>query len=139
VIACAEAKVEQVVVFRAGGRLEDLFPFRKHVGHEDVRLAVVVDVRRVHAHGKAARVPGRASDGLGECSVAVVDVEEVVFLEIVRDVQVGAAVEIDIRNGDAEPEPFDPVIAVVDAGGGAHVHEMAAIVPVQPIRRCRVR
>src|SRR4029450_10545308 len=71
--------------------------------------------------------------------VAVVDVEKVVFLEVVRDVQVRAAVEVYVGGDSDEPESLDPVVAVVDAGGGADVHEMTAIVAIQTVRRCRVR
>ena len=56
-------------------------------------------------------------------------VEEVVLLEIVGDVDVRAAVEVQVAHDEPEPEPF---AAAIDAGGGADVDEVAAVVAVQP-------
>ena len=104
----------------------------QHVEHHEVRPAVVVEVGGVHAHGGVARVAHGPGDRLGERAVAVVDVEKIVFLKVVGDVQVGAAVEVQVARDDAQAIPFD---AAVDAGLVAHVHEVAAVVPVEAVAR----
>src|SRR2546430_13989283 len=85
-----------------------------------------------------AQVPQRRGAGLGERAVAIVEVEEVVFLKIVGDVQVGAAVEIQVARNRAETVSHR---ATVQAGALAHIDEVAPVVAVEavappPTRRC---
>src|SRR5260370_21598731 len=56
-------------------------------------------------------------------------VEEVVFLEVIRDVYVHAAVAVDISRDDAEAIAKN---APVNSRRFADVHEMAAVVPIEP-------
>src|SRR5258706_9301893 len=80
-------------------------------------------------------MPGGAGDRFGEGAVAVVEIEEVVLLEIVRDIEVGTPVEIEVARHDAEAVPFDPA---VDAGVGADIGEVAAVVAEQAVAGLRV-
>ena len=66
----------------------------------------------------------------GEGSVAVVDVDVIVFLKIVGDVDVRAAVEIEITDYYAETIGLEPA---VDVSVLAHVDEMVSIIPVEPV------
>ena len=75
----------------------------------------------------------RLGDGLGERAVAIVDVEVVVPLKIVRDVQVRAAVAIEIARHDAQPESIHAPFRYT--GRFTHVSKAAAVVPVQAVSR----
>src|SRR5258706_5825165 len=57
-----------------------------------------------------------------------------VLLEIVRDIEVGTPVEIEVARHDAEAVPFDPA---VDAGVGADIGEVAAVVAEQAVAGLR--
>ena len=78
---------------------------------------------------------GGLRNRLGESPVAIVEIEKVVFREIIGDVDVGATVEIDVADDHTEAEPFH---AAIDAGRRADVHEVAAFVPIQPVAGFRV-
>src|SRR5258706_11802081 len=58
-----------------------------------------------------------------------------VLLEIVRDIEVGTPVEIEVPRHDAEAVPFDPA---VDAGLAADIGEVAAVVAEQAVAGLRV-
>jgi len=73
----------------------------------------------------AASAPSRSGsyarglrDRLREGAVAVVEIKKSVFREIVGDVDVGTAIEIDVARDDAEAKSLH---AAVDMGGGADV------------------
>ena len=77
-----------------------------------------------------ARVAHGGGDRLGERSVAVVVVEEVVFLKIVGDVEVGAAVPVQIARDHAQAVSRG---ASVEAGALTHVHKVAPVVPIEAV------
>src|SRR5256712_12882291 len=83
-----------------------------------------------------ARVAYGCGDRFGERAVAVVIVEKVVFLKVVGDVQVGAAVPVQIARDHAEAVPRG---AAAEAGVAAHVYKMASVVPVEAVTRSRAR
>ena len=133
-IAGLQPEVKDVEALGIGGGLEDLLLVGQHVEDRDVRSAIVVEVGGVDAHREPAGVPGGLGDRLGEGAVAVVEVEEIVLLKVVRDVQIGAAIEVQIARDDAQAESFD---AAVDARLLAHIHEVAAVVSEEAISRPR--
>ena len=112
------------------GGLEDVLLLGQHVEHHQVRSPVVVVVGDIDAHRGMAGVPQRRGAGLGKRAVTVVDVEKVVLLEVIGDVQVGAAIEVHVARDHAQAVPLD---APVDVGLGAHIHEMAPVVAEQPV------
>ena len=116
-------------------RLEHVFALGEHVRRDDVRPRVVVEVGRVHAHRRPARVPHRRGADLRKRAIAVVVVQKIVFLKVVRDVQVGAAIAIEVARHHTEPIAEG---AAVDAGRGAHVHEVAMVVAIQPVARAGI-
>src|SRR3954466_11279643 len=73
---------------------------------------------------------GRLRDRFGECPVAVVDEEVVVTLEVIRDVEVGAAIAIQIARDDAESIAVD---SVANPGRGCDVGEMISIIAKEPV------
>ena len=79
-------------------------------------------------------MPRHLGDRLGERPVAVVDVQVVVALEIVGDVEIGAAVTIEIAGDDAESEA---IYSVVDPGGVGDVGEVVAVVAEQSVAGAR--
>ncbi len=113
-----------------GGGLEDLLLVGQHVEHDEVGASVVVDVGRVDAHGRMAGVSQGRGAGFGERAVALVDVEKVVFLKVVGDVQVGAAVPVEIARDHAQAVSGG---ASVKAGALTHVDKMAPIVSIEAV------
>ena len=134
VVARLELQIVDVEALGIGGCLEDLFLLGEHVEDHQVRPAVVVEVRGVHAHRGVARVSHRGGDRLGERPVAVVVVEKVVFLKVIGDVQVGTAVAVQVARDHAETVPRG---AALEAGVVAHVDKMAPVVPVETVARSR--
>ena len=127
VIACRELQVEELVALGGRSRLEEALAVGQHVEHGEVGAPVVVEVGGVHAHRVPARVAGRLRDRFGEGAVAVVEIQKIVFGKVIGDVDVGAAVEIEVAHDHAETETF---YATIDAGGGADVHEVPAVVTI---------
>ena len=109
-------------------RREPALIVRQHVRHVDVRPAVVVHVRDIEAHRRQTDVRHLQLEPLGEGAVAVVDVEVVALEEVVRHVDVGPAVAVHIAHHDPQAQTD---FAAVDAGRGAHIDEMAAVVAIQ--------
>src|SRR5688500_19376478 len=66
-------------------------------------MAVVVEVGDVDAHPRHARVLYPPVGLVGKRPVAVVDVQDVVRRPVVRDVDVGPSIPVDIGHDDAEP------------------------------------
>ena len=62
----------------------------------------------------------------------VVDVEVVALEEVVRDVDVGTPVAVEVGDDDAEPVGH---VGAVNAGRRGHVGEMPAVVPIEPLAR----
>ena len=82
-----------------------------HVHLEDVGPSVVVEIRGTDAHARKARVPEPLRGPVGERAIPVVDIEDIVRGDVVRDIDVGPAIPIDVRYDDAEPiadVPQDP-------------------------------
>ncbi len=128
VIALTQLGLIHVPALERRRRLEPAVVLGQHVGGVDVGPAVVVHVGDVEAHREVADGGRLAVQHFGEGAVALVDVEVVAFEEVVRDVDVGPAVAIDVAHDHAEAEPD---LAPKDAGVCAHVHEVPAIVAVQ--------
>ena len=112
----------------------------RQVRHEDVEQAVTVVVACVHAHARlghaveAVRAPGK-QPGLYERAVPAVE-KQVVRRVVVRDVQVGGAVIVQVRCHDAEPLPSEQPLDPADPGRAAYVLECAVpVVSVQAVGR----
>ena len=127
--------LEPVPVLERSGGLEPALVVRQHVRHIDVGPAVVVHVRDVQSHRRQTDIRHLLLEPLGEGAVALIDVEIVALEEVVGDVDVGPAVAVQVAHADPETQTD---LAPVDAGGGAHVHEMPAVVAIQPIAAERV-
>ena len=123
-----------VEAFGIGGGLEDLLLIGQHVEHREVRPPVVVEVGGVHAHRGMAGVSQRRGAGLGERTVAIIDVEEVVFLEVVGHVQVGTTVSVQVARHDPQAVARGPS---VEAGALAHVHKVTPVVPIKAVADAR--
>ncbi len=117
-------------VLGIGRALEDLLSGREHVEDHHVRPAVVGEVGGIDAHRREAGVPCRRGDGLGERTVAVVEVEKVVLVKIVGHEEVGAAIEIQIADDHAQTVSLD---AAKDARLLTDVHEAVAVVPEESV------
>ena len=76
---------------------------RHHVDLQDVGPAVVVEVGDIDAHAGEARVLEPAGGLIGERSVSVVDVQDIVGRDVVRDIDVGPPVAVDVADHNAEP------------------------------------
>ena len=121
--------LEAVPVLEGSGRLEPVLVLRQHVGHVDIRPGVVIDVRDVEPHRRQADVGHLLLEPLGEAAVALVDVQIISLEEVVRDVDVRPAVAVHVAHDDAQTQAD---LAPEDAGLPAHVHEVPAVVAIQP-------
>src|SRR5438552_5171378 len=79
-------------------------------------------------------MPSRLGDRLGERAVAVVHVEIIIALEIVGDVDVGAAIVVEVARDHAESVAVD---AVVEAGCVGNVGKVIAVIPEQTVACAR--
>ena len=114
----------------ARGGAQPVFVFRQHVGRVDVGPAVIVHVGDVHPHREVAAVRHPRLHRLDERPIVLVDVDVVVFEEIVRDVDVGPSVVIQIRH----PEPkTEADFAAEDPRLHADVREVPLVVAIQAI------
>ena len=117
----------------------EVVPLAVQVGQEEVLVAVVVEVARVHPHarlGHAQSAQRRAGQqpGLAERPVAAVDPQQVLDA-VVGDVDVDPAVAVEVGGGDAERRT-EPAAGQRDV---AHVDEPPLPrVAVQVIRRAAV-
>ena len=135
VITRRSVPIEQLVVLRRLGTLQDALAVGKHIDDGDIGPAVVVEVGRIRAHREAARMPRRLRDRLRERAVAVVEIQEIVFREIVGDVDVGTTVEIHVADDDPQSKTFH---TAVDMRGGADVYEVAVVIAIEPVTGLRV-
>src|SRR5258706_13060349 len=109
-----------------------LFPyttlFRSHLNN--VGPAVVVEVGDVDPHPREAGVLEPARGLVGERTIAVVDVEDIVGRYVVRDVDVGSPIPVEVGDGHAE----SITELSQDAGLLGYVRERSvAVVPVELI------
>ncbi len=88
-----------------GHGLEPVLVLRQHVGDEDLRVAVAVQIGHVRSHRRCAHAPDAGLQHLAEGPILVVEVQIIAFEEVVRHVQVGPAVAIHVPYGDAQTEP----------------------------------
>ena len=128
-VPCLETEIEQVEALGVGRCLQHILALRHHVGNKNVRAAVVVEVGRIHAHRETTGVPRGRGNRFGERAIAIVVIQEIIFLKVVGNVQIHTAVAIEVAGNDAEPEPFD---AAEDASLGTDVDKATAIVAIHP-------
>ena len=133
-IAGLQSPVVEIEALGSRRSFQDRLVLRQHVERDDVGLSIVVEVGGVDTHREPAGVTSCFGDRLGESAVAVIDVEVVVALEIVGDVEIGAAVAVEVAGDDAEPVTVD---AVVQAGGVGHIGEVIPVVAEQPVAGAR--
>ena len=122
-----QAEIEEIETLGVGRRLEHLFALRHHVGDNQVRTAVVVEVGRVDAHRETTGVFRRRGNCFGERAIAIVVIQEIVFLKVIGHVQINAAVAVEVACDHTKPKPFD---AAKDAGLCTDVDIVAAIVAI---------
>ena len=100
---------------------------RHHVHLKDVGPAVIIEIRDVHAHASEARVLEPLGSLVGERSVSIVDIHDIVGHDIVGDVDVGSAVSVQIGNGNAEPIAGLPQDARLSADIGERTIAVVAV------------
>ena len=113
----------------------------QHVRFEEIGVAVGIDVADGHRHPRVARGPQSVPWDEAEAAVAVVQPELVGVFEIVRDVEIGSAVAVEIgeHGGEAEVLAFfgqGPALLVPEArvSGDRLAREVApAVIPVEEI------
>jgi len=93
-------------------------------------MAVVVDVGEIGAHGAEAGMAHAIFEFIAEAAVALVDIEIIPFVGVIGYEYIGAAVAIDIADGDAEAEADQ---ASMDAGLAGDLGEVAVIVAEEVI------
>src|SRR2546426_7361259 len=74
-----------------------------HVDLEDVGPAVVVEVGDIDAHTGETRVLEPGGGLIGERSIPVVDIQDIVGRDVVGDIDVGPPVAVDVADHNAEP------------------------------------
>src|SRR5205809_2391392 len=72
---------------------------RHHVHLNNVGPAVVVEVGDVDPHPREAGVLEPSRGLVGERAIAVVDVEDIVGRDVVRDVDVGSPIPVEVGDG----------------------------------------
>ncbi len=128
VIIVLELGLVNVPALERGHRLEAVVVLRQHVGDEDVRPAVVVDVGDVEPHREIAEIRHLPVEHLGKGPITVVEVEVIPLEEVVADIDVWPAILVHVGYRRAEPEAY---LAAKDPGLFAHIYEVAAEVAVQ--------
>ena len=109
---------------------------RHHVHLEDVGTAVIIEIRDIDPHAREAGMFEPRGGLVGERPVAVVDVQDVVRLHVVRDVDVGPPIAVQV--GDRHAESVTHVLQYPGLPG--HVGKGAvAVVAVQPIVAAEAR
>src|SRR5207249_9359378 len=73
---------------------------RHHVHLQNVGPAVVIEIGDVHAHAREARVLEPRTSPVGERSISVVDVEDIIGGDVVGDVEIGPPVPVQVGNRD---------------------------------------
>src|SRR5439155_281807 len=79
-----------------------------HVHLQNVGPAVVVEIGDINAHTRKTRVLEPRAGPIGKRSIAVVDVEDVIGCDVVRDVEVGPPVPVQVGHRHAESIPELP-------------------------------
>ena len=103
---------------------------RHHVHLNNVGPAVVVEVGDVDPHPREAGVLEPSRGLVGERAIAVVDVEDIVGRDVVRDVDVGSPIPVEVGDGHAE----SITDLSQDAGLLGYVRERSvAVVPIELI------
>jgi hypothetical protein len=109
-------------------RLEAVVVFGEHVARVDIGPAIVVDVGDVDAHREITGDRQRVLEDLPKRPAPVVQIEVVALEEVVRDVDVGAAVAIHVSDRDSQSKPdrgpVDPCLL-------ADVDEVTVVVTVE--------
>src|SRR6266571_1575329 len=113
----------------------------QHVQDEEVVITVAVDVGKIDAHGKNARVAqSEARKGL-ESAFAGIDPDAVGRLEIVADIDIGSAIAVHIAKHHREApvirwlgERLSVFVQEVSAGERKGSEPSAAIVEVKRVR-----
>ena len=85
-------------------RLQPMRVVGEHVHHEEVGTSVAIHIPDVDAHRGVAHLPARGPVGEPEVTTPIVHPERVDVLEVVRDVEVGCAVAVQIAERRAECE-----------------------------------
>jgi hypothetical protein len=67
-----------------------------------------------------------------ESSISLIDVQVVILMEIIRDVEVGITVQVDVGNTDAQAVSDD---GTVDPGRPRDIREPASVVTEHPVAR----
>ena len=86
--------VKQVVGIFAKRTFQDKRIFGQHIERENFRPAVVVHIGNFDAHGKLAGMHERFPAHFFEGSVALVDIEVIIFVKIIANVQIRVAVVV---------------------------------------------
>ena len=135
-VACVLRYISQVqralksVIARGGhGQFLSIVVRRKHFHHDNIRQPVVIVIGHVGTHGRVTLVLEVLSGPIGEGAVAVVDVEQIVRLEIVRHIDVRPAVLIDIVDSYPQAKAFN-----LDAGVRGDISKcIVTVVSVQSV------
>ena len=103
---------------------------RHHVRLQNIEPAVIVEVGNIDAHARKARVLEPCGRVVGEGSIPIVDIQDIVGRVVVGDIDVGPPIPIQVGNRDAESKPDLPQ----DARFRGHVRERAvAVIAVESI------
>ncbi len=87
-------------ILKGEGGFEPPVLIRDHIGGEDLRIAVVVEIGHVGTHRSQAGMTHAVFQFVLEGAVALVDIEIVFFKKIIGDIDVGPAVLVDISHHD---------------------------------------
>ena len=81
--------------------------FRQHVELEQVDFGVVVQVGGIQAHPKLAGMRRGGLDDVFKSPVTLIEVQDVAAHEVIRAINVGVAVLIQVGNGQTQPQSFE--------------------------------
>jgi len=98
--------LHEAVDLEVFGSLQELLSsiaFRQHVGNENVGTAVVVIIGDVRPHGRIRGVVEVGPKRFFKGAVPLVYVEKIVLKVIIRDVDVGPPISIDVAHRRAKP------------------------------------
>ena len=130
VISVAQAVNEKLELIHRLHRHDDLFTevvFAKHFHHDHIGEEVVVQVTGVNAHAAAAGLLYCGFAHIAEGTITIVVKDEVGFVVVHGEINVGPAVGVEVRGDHAQAKAIGK-----DARIRSHIGKVAVIVSEQP-------
>ena len=135
VVVVLQVELVAVPVFEGGRFLQPLVGGRQHLGHEELREAIVVDVGHVRPHAGGTDALHGLGQRLAEGAVPLVDVEVIALEKVVAHEDVRPAIAVHVPHGHPQPEADD---GAVNTGLLTDIVVVVVPVLVKPVATHRI-